>query len=175
VRQSAALPGPAARWTLLPPWRTIPSPRFHQWEDSCMGGSSDARIRSRTDLQQYLDHFNNKEYDRQIEYYAPDVLYKVGTLTLASPRAIADFYADFHQYSKEHVEIAQFALQGDTCAVVMPSRFEPFRDYRKHGLNVEAGKIVELVSFIFYTLKGGKIWRIRVGRYPGSAADFSAA
>jgi ketosteroid isomerase-like protein len=137
-----------------------------------MIGTTDARIRSRADLERYLDHFNRRQYERQIEYYAPDVLYKVGTLTLASPRAIADFYADFHEYCKEHVEIAQFALQGDVCAVVMPSRFEPFRDYRKHGLNFESGKVVELVSFIFYTLKEGKIWRIRVGRYPGSADDF---
>ncbi len=137
-----------------------------------MLGTTDARIRSRADLQRYLDHFNRREYERQIEYYAPDVLYKVGTLTLASPRAIADFYADFHEHCKEHVEIAQFALQGDVCAVVMPSRFEPFRDYRKHGLNFEAGKIVEFVSFIFYALKEGKIRRIRVARYAGSAEDF---
>lgn len=134
----------------------------------------DARVRSRADLQNYLDHFNNKEYDRQIAYYADDVVYKVGTLTLTSPRQIAEFYADFHQYCREHVEIAQFALQGEVCAVVMPSRFEPFRDYRRHGLTFEVGKPVEFVSFIFYTLKEGKIWRIRVGRYPGTAADFTS-
>lgn len=131
-----------------------------------------ARVRSRADLQRYLDHFNGREYERQIEFYAPDVLYKVGTLTLSSPRAIAEFYADFHEHCREHVEIAQFALQGDTCAVVMPSRFEPFRDYRKHGLTFETGRTVEFVSFIFYTLQEGKIRRIRVARYAGSAEDF---
>lgn len=137
-----------------------------------MAGTNEARVRSRADLQRYLDHFNGREYEQQIEFYAPDVLYKVGTLTLSSPRAIADFYADFHEHCKEHVEIAQFALQGDACAVVMPSRFEPFRDYRKHGLTFEAGKTVEFVSFIFYTLQDGKIRRIRVARYAGSAEDF---
>jgi predicted SnoaL-like aldol condensation-catalyzing enzyme len=134
---------------------------------------SNAEIRSRADLEAYLDHFNNRRYERQIAYYAPDVLYKVGTLTLASPRAIADFYADFHEYCKEHVEIARFALDGDTCAVVMPSRFEPFRTYDKHGLRFEAGKTVEFVSFIFYTLRERRIWRIRVARYPGPAGDFA--
>ena len=137
-----------------------------------MASPTEARVRSRSDLQRYLDHFNDRQYERQIEFYAPDVLYKVGTLTLSSPRAIAEFYADFHEYCKEHVEIAQFALQGDTCAVVMPSRFDPFRDYKKHGLNFEAGKRVEFVSFIFYTLLEGKIRRIRVARYAGSAEDF---
>ncbi len=134
--------------------------------------SDSARIRSRADLQAYLDHFNRKEYERQIAYYAPDVLYKVGTLTLTSPRQIAQFYADFHQYCTEHVEIAQFALQADVCAVVMPSRFEPFRDYTQHGLSFLTGKPVEFVSFVFYTLQDGKIRRIRVARYPGAAEDF---
>jgi len=139
-----------------------------------MSGREDsARVRSREDLQRYLDCFNGKDYERQIAYYAPDVLFKVGTLTLGSPRQIADFYADFHRHCKEHVAIAQFALQGDVCAVVMPSRFEPFSDYKKHGLNFEAGKTVEFVSFIFYTLQEGKIWRIRMARYAGSAADFA--
>ena len=131
-----------------------------------------ARIRSRADLQAYLDHFNAKRYERQIAYYAPDVRYKVGTLTLSSPRQIAEFYADFHEYCREHVEIAAFALEGDVCAVAMPSRFEPFRDYQRHGLSFEAGRPVEFVSFIFYALADGKIRRIRVGRYPGPKEDF---
>jgi len=132
------------------------------------------RVRSRADLQSYLDHFNRRAYEEQIAYYAPDVLYKVGTLTLTSPRQIAEFYADFHEHCREHVEIAQFALQEDVCAVVLPSRFEPVRDYRKHGLSFEAGKTVEFVSFVFYTLKEGRIWRIRMARYGGSATDFRA-
>jgi len=131
-----------------------------------------ARINSLADLQDYLDCFNNRDYMRQIAYYAPDVRYRVGTLTITSPRQIADFYADFHEHCREHVEIADFAMTGDTVAVAMPSRFEPFRDYDKHGLKFQAGHTVEFVSFIFYRLKDGKIWRIRVGRYPGEAADF---
>ncbi len=131
-----------------------------------------ARINSIADLQDYLDCFNKRDYARQIAYYAPDVRYKVGTLTVTSPQQIADFYIDFHQHCREQVEIADFAMTGDTVAVVMPSRFEPFRDYDKHGLKFQAGHNVEFVSFIFYKLKGGRIWRIRMGRYPGDAADF---
>jgi predicted SnoaL-like aldol condensation-catalyzing enzyme len=138
-----------------------------------MAESTDVRIESRADLQRYLDHFNNRRYEQQIAYYAPDVRYRVGTLTIDSPRGIAEFYADFHEYCREHVEIAEFVLQGDVCAVIMPSRFEPFRDYRKHGLTFEVGKTVEFVSFIFYRLKAGKIHRIRVARYNGTAADLA--
>ena len=137
-------------------------------------GGSDARIRSQADLQDYLDHFNGKRYAQQIAYYAPDVIYKVGNLVLTEPQQIADFYADFHQYSREFVRIGQFAMTGDVCAVTMPSHFEPFRDYVKNGLSFKAGDIIDIVSFIFYTLKEGKIWRIRVARYQGPASDFES-
>jgi hypothetical protein len=133
---------------------------------------ADARIRSQADLQTYIDHFNGRRYDEQIAYYAPDVMYKVGTLTLTSPQAIKDFYADFHQYSKEFVRIARFAQTGDVVAVALPSRFEPFRDYEKNGLSFKAGQVYEFVSFVFYTLKDGRIWRIRMCRYGGAASDF---
>ncbi len=132
---------------------------------------AEARIRSREDLQHYLDCFNGKRYAEQIQYYAPDVVYKVGDLTLTSPQQIADFYADFHQYCKEFVEVVDFALDGDTCACSLPSYFEPFRDYEKHGLSFKVGENRQFVSFIIYKLKDGKIWRIRVARYPGPISD----
>lgn len=138
---------------------------------STLAEESDSCVRSREDLQRYIDHFNRRQYAQQIAYYAPDVRFKVGTLTLSSPQQIADFYTDFHRHCREHVEIAQFALQGEVCAVILPTRFEPFRDYQRHGLSFVAGTVVEIVSFIFYTLQQGKIWRIRMARYAGSAAD----
>ncbi len=136
---------------------------------------ADARIRSRENLQDYLDHFNNKRYAEQIAYYAPDVIYKVGNRTHTSPQAIADFYADFHTYCDEYVEIADFLLVGDKCALSLPSYFRPFRDYEKNGLSFKAGSKIEIVSFAFYYLKDGKIWRIRVARYNGPFSDFQGA
>ena len=136
---------------------------------------TDAHIRSQADLETYIGHFNAKRYDEQIAYYAPDVVYKVGSLTLTSPQAIKDFYADFHQYSKEFVRIAMFAQTGDVVAVALPSRFEPFRDYEKNGLSFKAGTLYEFVSLVFYRLKQGKIWRIRMARYAGTASDFDDA
>ena len=133
---------------------------------------SSARIESRADLQKYLDAFNNRRYAEQICYYAPDVLYKVGTLTLTSPQAIADFYADFHEYVKEHVAIAEFAKNGDTVALAVDSRFEAFRNYEKHGLSFKVGNPLRFVSLVFYKLQNGKIHRIRMGRYNGAPDDF---
>jgi hypothetical protein len=130
-----------------------------------------ARIRDIDDLRRYIDHFNHRRYAQQIAYYAPDVRYRVGTLTITSPQQIAEFYADFHAHCHEHVAIADHALSGDTLAVVLPTRFEPFRDYDRHDLRFHAGQPVEIVSFVFYRLQQGKIRRIHVARYSGSAAE----
>ena len=137
-------------------------------------GSSDARIESRADLQRYIDAFNSRRYAEQIRYYAPDVIYKVGTLTLRSPDAIAEFYREFHTYVKEHVAIAEFAKNGDTVAVALDSKFESFRDYEKHGLSFKVDSPLHILSLVFYKLQNGKIWRIRMGRYNGAPEDFNA-
>jgi hypothetical protein len=132
------------------------------------------KIQSHVDLRKYLTHFNNKEYEQQIAYYAPDVAYKVGSLTLTSPRQIADFYADFHQYVKEHVELIDIAIDGDTVAVALHAIFEPFRDYVRNGLTFKVGTTTDIVSFVFYRLREGKIHRIRMTRYGGPASDFES-
>jgi predicted SnoaL-like aldol condensation-catalyzing enzyme len=132
------------------------------------------KIQSRADLQKYLTHFNNKEYEQQIAYYAPDVMYKVGALTLTSPRQIADFYADFHQYVKEHVELVDIAIDGDTIAVALHAIFEPFKDYVRNGLTFKVGTTTDIVSFVFYKLRDGQIHRIRMTRYGGPLSDFAS-
>jgi hypothetical protein len=133
-----------------------------------------SRIQTRADLEQYLGHFNAKRYAQQIAYYAPDVVYKVGSLTLTSPQQIADFYVDFHQHVKERVELVQIAIDGDTVAVVLHAVFEPFRDYVRNGLSFKVGTITDIVSFVFYRLKEGRIHRIRMTRYPGPVSDFDS-
>jgi hypothetical protein len=132
------------------------------------------KIQTRADLQKYLTHFNNKDYEQQIAYYAPDVVYKVGSLTLTSSRQIADFYADFHQYVKEHVELVDIALAGDTVAVALHAIFEPFRDYVRNGLTFEVDTTTDIVSFVFYKLQDGRVRRIRMTRYGGPITDFSS-
>jgi len=133
-----------------------------------------SQIRTRADLDLYIGHFNAKRYEQQIAYYAPDIIYNVGSLTLTSPRQVADFYADFHQYVKERVEIKRAAIDADTVAVAVHGIFEPFKDYVRNGLTFKSGTITDIVSFVFYQLQDGRIHRIRMTRYPGPASDFDS-
>ncbi len=36
------------------------------------------RLATRADFETYLGHLNARRYEKQIAYYAPDVIYKVG-------------------------------------------------------------------------------------------------
>jgi hypothetical protein len=132
------------------------------------------RIETREDLEQYIGHFNAKRYEQQVAYYDPEVLYKVGSLTLTNPQQIADFYADFHGSVKERVQLLELAIDGNTVAAVLHAVFEPFKSYLHNGLTFKAGVTTEIVSFVFYKLREGRIHRIRMTRYPGPASDFAS-
>jgi hypothetical protein len=131
-------------------------------------------IRSRVDIETYIGHFNAHEYDRQIAYYADDVAYRVGSLELTSPAAIKAFYADFHEHCDEDMRLLACAIDGDTVAGAVQTRFEPFRDYVRHGLEFRVGHGFTVISLLFYALSEGKIRRINMARYGGSAEDFDA-
>jgi hypothetical protein len=141
----------------------------HSAQDQRMNRST---ITCRADLERYIGHFNAREYALQVAHYAADVRYKVGTLVIEGPQAIVDFYTDFHAHSFEHVSLRECAIEGDTVAAAMATRFEPFADYVKHGLDFRAGQVVEIVTLAFYRLHEGQIHRIRMARYGGPASDF---
>jgi hypothetical protein len=132
------------------------------------------RIETREDLEQYIGHLNAKRYQQQIAYYDPEVLYKVGSLTLTNPQQIADFYADFHGSVKERVQLLELAINANTVAAVLHAVFEPFKSYLHNGLTFKAGVTTEIVSFVFYKLREGRIHRIHMTRYPGPASDFAS-
>ncbi len=52
------------------------------------------------------------------------------------------------------MEIVDLAIDGDTVAVVPRAMFEPIRSYVRNGLQYEAGMPRDVVSFVFYRLKG---------------------
>ena len=130
-------------------------------------------ISSRADLERYFAAFNARDYALQTSFYAPDVQYAVGKFRASSPGEIGDFYADFHQYCREEVRLAWCAITGDVVSGVIPTRFEPFRDYTKHGLDFRVGAPLDIVTLAFWQLRDGQIHRIRMARYAGPASDFA--
>jgi hypothetical protein len=128
----------------------------------------------RQTLDTYLSHFNNKRYEQQAAFYAPDVVFELPSLTLRGPKAIIDLYQEFHPHVRGHVEIEDMISEANKIFVVLPSRFEVLKDFKKYGLNFEAGKLYEIVSFIFYELENEKFKRIRSARQSAKISDIGA-
>jgi len=126
---------------------------------------------NRAMLETYLEHFNNKRYEQQASFYAPDVVFELPSLTLRGPGAIIDLYKEFHPHVRERVEIADLIIGDNKMFVVLPSRFDVIMDFKKYGLNFEAGKRYDIVSFIFYELENDKFKRIRSARQSAKVTD----
>ena len=127
----------------------------------------------RTTLDAYLSHFNNKRYNEQAKFYAPDVTFQLPTLTIRGPDAIIRLYKEFHPCVNEHVEIEEAIFGDDKIFAVVPSRFEAVKDFKKYGLNFEAGKLYENVSFCLWELKNDKFTRIRSARHSSKVSDLT--
>lgn len=122
-------------------------------------------------LNTYLGHFNNRRYDQQAKFYAPDVSFELPTLTLRGPDAIIGLYKEFHACVREHVEIEDIIFGDGKIFAIVPTRFEAFKDFKKYGLNFEAGKVYENVSFVLWELENDKFKRIRSARHSAKVSD----
>ncbi len=122
-------------------------------------------------LNTYLGHFNNRRYAEQAKFYAPDVSFALPTLTLHGPEAIIGLYKEFHPCVNEHVEIEDIIFGEGKIFAVVPSRFEAIKDFKKYGLNFEAGKLYENVSFCLWEYRNEQFWRIRSARHSAKVSD----
>ncbi|MDE3168752.1 MAG: nuclear transport factor 2 family protein [Acidobacteriota bacterium] len=120
---------------------------------------------TKDDFRRYLGHFNNKQYENLLPFYADDVLIELPAFSLAGPRTILDFYRNFHTCVREFVEAKYLVMDETGIAVEMDSRFECFRDFPHEKLPFRAGETRRLLNFVHYDLRNGKFKNVRVARY----------
>jgi len=124
-------------------------------------------------LDTYLGHFNNRRYDEQAKLYAPHVSFELPTLTLRGPEAIIGLYKEFHPCVSEHVEIEDIIFGDGKIFAIVPTRFDVHKDFKKYGLNFEAGKRYDNVSFVLWEHENGMFTRIRSARQSSKVSDIS--
>ena len=82
---------------------------------SVSGKAATPGVMTREDYLRYVTLFNAND-PAFIEYYAPDVVFEVGTTTMQGATTIRDFYANVKQYIKEEVEVTMFVADENTVA-----------------------------------------------------------
>lgn len=123
------------------------------------------------DFEAYVDAFNRRDYETLHErFFAPDVkLFTLGHVLDGQP-AIRDFYGFFHGYIDERLRVVQFVpFDGGFFAEVamsLTAKKALTRDVcESRGFarltEIPAGATYDTTLFIHYTLKDGKLHRIR--------------
>jgi len=116
--------------------------------------------------EQYLACFNSKDYDGVANFYAEPMKMDFFGVSIRSREDLTRFYTFLHSYVMESVTVLNFAASETLTAVDAIVRIEALRDLSQDVLNangasafqpMQAGQILEMRQFIFYTTRAGKI------------------
>jgi hypothetical protein len=121
---------------------------------------------NRDAYERYLACFNSKDYDGVADFYAEPMKMDFFGVSIRNREDLTRFYSFLHSYVKESVSVLNFAASDTLTAVDAIVRIEATRDLTQDVLEtngagalhpMEAGQILEMRQFIFYTTKAGKI------------------
>ena len=121
---------------------------------------------NRDAYERYLACFNSKDYDGVADFYAEPMKMDFFGVSIRSREDLTRFYTFLHSYVKESVRVLNFAASDTLTAVDGIVRIEAICDLTQDVLDangasafhpMEAGQILEMRQFIFYTTKAGKI------------------
>jgi hypothetical protein len=115
---------------------------------------------------QYLGHFNNRDYDKVLEFWAPKFTCMMGDKVLfGSPKELKAFYGFLHDYVEEMIFIDHFLSSAEllfmearvmitgkkamTTEIINASGFTTLTP-------INEGAIIEIPQLIHYHLRDGK-------------------
>jgi len=122
----------------------------------------------------YVDHFNHKRYDDLVSYFSDDITveyYDRVTYDGPPPRTLygrKEFVANYkalHEHTKEILEVGDFLVQEDLMFVELYTEFHTFKDAPGTPPARKKGDIQLMTNWVMYTMKDGKMKRIRIAHF----------
>jgi hypothetical protein len=127
---------------------------------------------------EYVDHFNNKRYDKVTSYFTPDITVEYfdnaygpqfPARTLHGPKEFAANYKALHEHTREVLELGDFLDEGDLVFVELYTEFHTFKDIPGSGQQWKKGDITIMTNWVLYNLdENGKMKRIRIAHFRNS-------
>ena len=124
---------------------------------------------------EYVDHFNNKNYDAVTGYFAPDITVEYfdnaygpqfPARTLHGPEEFAANYKALHEHTREVLELGDFMSVGTLIFVELYTEFHTFKDDPGAGSRQwKKGDINIMTNWVLYTMEDGKMKRIRIAHF----------
>ena len=128
---------------------------------------------------EYVDHFNNKRYDKVTSYFAPDITVEyfdnaygpyAPARTLHGAKEFEANYRALHAHTKEVLELGDFLSEGDLVFVELYTEFITFKDPPDDaGRMWKKGDVTIMTNWVLYNLDArGKMKRIRIAHFRNS-------
>jgi hypothetical protein len=122
---------------------------------------------------EYVDHFNNKRYDKVTSYFAPDITVEyfdnaygpqIPARTLYGPQEFTASYKSLHEHTREVLELRDFMVDGDLVFAELYTEFHTFKDTPAStaGWQKKKGDVSIMTNWVIYTMEGSKMKRIRI-------------
>jgi hypothetical protein len=130
---------------------------------------------NRKQFLEYIDHFNNKRYDKVVSYFAPDITVEYfddprgsGGLsqTLHGPQEFAANYKSLHAHTREVLELRDFMVDGDLVFAELYTEFHTFQDTpSSNHWQRKKGEVTIQTNWVIYNMAGDKMKRIRIAHF----------
>ncbi|QGP81038.1 nuclear transport factor 2 family protein [Sphingobium sp. CAP-1] len=120
---------------------------------------------NRADYERYAQAFNDRDYDRVFDHYAPGASIRFFGVDLGDREAFKRFYNFLHAHVIETLTIERFAASDDLVALEGTIRVEATQDLdaatlAAHGLDqfmpIMKGQVQQMRQYIHYHVADGK-------------------
>lgn len=121
---------------------------------------------NRAQYQQYLDSFNGMDYDKVLEFWAPEFcVYVQGQVLFDSPESLKRTYAFLHSHVTEEIFVKHFLSDDKAIFMEADVRITAKKTITQQALDeagikaimpIDAGMAVDIPQFIHYHLEDGK-------------------
>jgi len=111
----------------------------------------------------YIDTFNDRNYEKLVAFYSPDIRLMNGTgRELVGRDAIVDFYKKVNSVASRKIAICSCVSDGETLAAELKSTFTAVADAPDFPSGPMAkGDRLYINSFVFYEIAAGVYVKIR--------------
>ncbi len=123
----------------------------------------------RSDYEAYLSHFNRRDYQGVLGFWAPAFEARFAQVILRNGAELLRFYRFFHHYATEKIDLLDFVSDERLVALRAVVRVEGVRQLSQETLNdagygslhpVEAGEVLEIPQLIMYRVESGRFTEV---------------
>src|SRR4030042_1705781 len=108
---------------------------------------------------EYVDHFNNKRYDKVTSYFAPDITVEyfdnaygpyAPARILHGAKEFEANYRALHEHTKEVLELGDFICEGKLMFVELYTEFITFKDPPAGTSPYKKGQVTIMTNWVLY-------------------------